>query len=150
MNSALWLSTQFSLFLFSLAPLVVSSSSVTVEPLLPHLLNASTLPPPHPHLVLSLSRRLQGAGFHRTLLTQVEQLFSLESSSSEYGSAGVEDGVGVAIVEDITCDMYIDVDQVWKKKRREGGRKGEGESERERETIFLDDDDNNYVGGLSC
>ena len=117
MNSALWMLTYLSLFLLFLAPLLVSSSSVTVEPLLPRLLNTSTLPSPHSRLVLSLSRQLLGDGFHRTLLTTVEQLFSLDLSSSEYESAGVEVGVDVAIVEDITCDMYIDVDQV-----REGER----------------------------
>ena len=110
MTSALSWLTSFLYFSLSFAPLPspVSSSSVTIEPLLPHLLNATTLPAPRPDLVLSLTRQLLGAGFHRTLQTQVELLSSL-NLPSDYSA---EAAVGVALVESITCDMYIDVDQV--------------------------------------
>ena len=54
-----------------------------------------------------LSRQLDGTGFHRTLLTQVEQVTSQHISDPSV--------LHVAIVENITCDMYVDIDQVRKK-----------------------------------
>ena len=70
------------------------------------LLDASNLPPPHPGLSVVLSRQLIGAGFHRTLLTKVEQV------SYHHHIIADHSVLRVAIVENITCDMYVDIDQV--------------------------------------
>ena len=88
-----------------LAGLVAAGSAVTVDPSLSSLLNVDSLPPPHPELGVAVSRELVGAGFHRTLLTRVERVsgLSVAADSSE---------MKVALVENVTCDMYIDVDQV--------------------------------------
>ena len=83
---------------------------VTVDPSLPSLLNAADLPSPHPDLSMVMSRELVGAGFHRTLLTQVEQVTS-QSNHIPDPSA-----LRVVLIENVTCDMYVDVDQVWKMK----------------------------------
>ena len=68
-------------------------------------LNVAILPRAHPELRVVLSRQLVGAGFHRTLLTQVEQV------TSQYNILD-PNVLHVAIVENITRDMYVDIDQV--------------------------------------
>ena len=93
-------------FLSPLTGLVVASV-VTVDPSLSSLLNVNSLPPPHPELSVAVSRELVGAGFHRTLLTSVEHVSSHTSTVAADSSE-----VQVALVENVTCDMYIDVDQV--------------------------------------
>lgn len=103
----------WSLLLFFPSFLIpaVLSSSVRVDSSLSSLLLRSTnLPLPHLPGELSVtlqSRQLVGAGFHRTLLTQVEQVSSPDHSIPDHSSA-----LRVAIVENITCDMYVDIDQV--------------------------------------
>ena len=97
------------LFFFSLLLLIPAlSSSVRVDSSLSGLLNATNLPRPLPELSLALSRQLVGAGFHRTLLTKVERV-----SSHHYNNIIPDHSMlHVAIVENITCDMYVDIDQV--------------------------------------
>ena len=99
----------WSLLFFS-PPLLTpaSSSSVRVDRSLSSLLlDASNLPPPHPGLSVVLSRQLIGAGFHRTLLTKVEQV-----SYHHHHIIADHSVLRVAIMENITCDMYVDIDQV--------------------------------------
>ena len=93
----------------SLLTIPAWSSTVTVDYSLSSLLNAAHLPSPHPDLRMVLSRQLVGAGFHRTLLTHVEQVTSHQS-----GHIPDPSKLYVAIVENITRDVYVDVDQVRK------------------------------------
>ena len=98
---------------------------MTVDPSLGDLLRKSDdLPTPHPQLSVGMTRELTGAGFHRTLLTRVGQLYS---TSSHVTSDTVE---SVVLVENVTCDMYVDVDmQVGTIRERERSREGERERE---------------------
>lgn len=90
--------------------LLVSASVVTVDPSLSNLLTSNSLPTPHPDLTVIVSRELVGAGFHRTLLSRVEQVATAQSTPGVVGEDA--DAVVVALVENITCDVYVDVDQV--------------------------------------
>lgn len=98
----------FVLSLFSPLTDLVAASVVTVDPSLSSLLNVHTLPPPHSELSVAVSRELVGAGYHRTLWTSVEHV----SSHSSHTVAADSSGMQVALVENVTCDVYIDVDQV--------------------------------------
>lgn len=105
----------WSLLLFFpsfLIPAALSSTVRVDSSLSSLLLHSTNLPLPHLHVAGELSvtlqsRQLVGAGFHRTLLTQVEQVSSPDHNISDHSSA-----LHVAIVENITCDMYVDIDQV--------------------------------------
>ena len=99
-----------SFLLSLLSPLtgLVAGSAVTVDPSLSSLLNGNGLPAPHPELGVAVSRELAGAGFHRKLLTRVERV----TSSSGLTVAADFSEVQLALVENVTSDMYIDVDQV--------------------------------------
>ena len=97
------------LFFFSLLLLSSAlSSSVRVDSSLSSLLNATKLPKALPELTLALSRQLVGAGFHRTLQTKVERV-SFHQHNNIIPDHSM---LHVAIVENITRDMYVDIDQV--------------------------------------
>ena len=108
MYSTLCLTLPSFLVSLSLLPLSVSSSSVAVDHSILDLLDAALLPEPHPNVEVSLYRQLVGSGYHRTLLTRVERVISPQSMQD----APDPSVLSVAIVENITCDMYVDVDQV--------------------------------------